>query len=436
MSRHVSPPRSRSHRGRVPRWLKVTVLSLLVVANLAVAGVWWIIRTTESAFRQNAVTLDEVVPELATAPSEDTEPLYFLLIGSDSREGVDTDVFGDFAGARGDVVMVARVDRSEGDALILSIPRDTLVSIEGHGEDKINAAYAWGGASSMVKTVRETFDLPIHHYVEVDFAGFQALVDELGGVEMTFSHAARDSKSKLDVPAGTVLLDGYQALAYARSRSYQELRDGAWRSVDANDIGRTQRQQALVMAILSELKRPSTVTEAGSIVSSIAGHMTVDSALAESSLAELAFSMRSLGISDLQTATLPTVGANRGGASVQLLDEPAATSVLEGFKLGRFPADGEEADSIEALDVLNGNGVAGSAGSWASHLAEAGYTVGRVDDAEERLETTVVVVGPELSGAASTLVEDLGFGQVEVGMVPDGVDAVLILGADAEMPVS
>jgi LCP family protein required for cell wall assembly len=434
MSRHAAP-RSARHRRGLPRWLKATVVSLLVVANLAVLGVWWTIRTAESAFRSNAVTLDDVVPELAARPTEDAEPLYFLLIGSDSREGVDTKQFGDFAGARGDVVMVARLDRAEGEALILSIPRDTLVPIEGHGENKINSAYAFGGAPLMVKTVRDAFDLPLHHYVEIDFAGFQSLVDELGGVRMTFAHAARDPKSKLDVPAGSVTLDGFQALAFARSRSYQELRDGQWRSVDASDIGRTQRQQALVMAILSDLKRPSTIAEAGSIVASIAQHMTVDSALADSSLAELAFSMRSLGGSDIGTATLPTVGATRNGASVQLLDEPAATRVLEGFKQGRFPAD-EDGDSIDAVDVLNGNGVAGNAGTWALHLGEAGYTVGRVDNADERLETTVVVVEADNSAAAADLVEELGFGTVEVGTVRDGVDAVVILGADAATPPS
>src|SRR5690606_22041104 len=200
-----------------------------------------------------------------------------------------------------DVVMVARLDRAEGEALILSIPRDTLVPIEGHGENKINSAYAFGGAPLMVKTVRGAFDLPLHHYVEIDFAGFQSLVDELGGVRMTFAHAARDPKSRLDVPAGSVTLDGFQALAFARSRRYQEMREGEWRNVHHSDLGRTQRQQALVMATPSDLKRLSTIAEAGSLVASIAHHMTGDSALAASSLAALAFSMRSLGGSDIRT---------------------------------------------------------------------------------------------------------------------------------------
>jgi LCP family protein required for cell wall assembly len=311
MSRHSSsPPRTRR---ALPRWLKVSIITLLVVANLALLGVWWTVRSAQQSFTDNATALEEVVPELASRPEADTEPLYFLVIGSDSREGVDTDLFGNFGGARGDVVMLVRLDRSGDRAQILSIPRDTLVPIDGHGEDKINAAYAYGGAPLMVRTVADAFAVPIHHYVEVGFAGFQDLVDELGGVEMSFPYPARDAKSRLDVPEGTVTLDGFQALAYARSRSYQELRDGSWRSVDASDIGRAQRQQTLVLAILQQMRRPSTLTEAGSIVASFARHMTVDAALAESSLAELALAMRGMGASDIETATIPTEGATRNG---------------------------------------------------------------------------------------------------------------------------
>lgn len=432
MSRHSSP--RPAPRRVLPRWLKVGVITLLTVANLALLGVWWTIHTAQRTFDENATALAEVVPELDSRPAADTEPLYFLLIGSDSRAGVDTGVFGDFGGARGDVVMLVRLDRATDSAQVLSIPRDTLVAVDGHGEDRINAAYAYGGAPLMVRTVRSAFEVPIHHYVEIGFAGFQDLVDEIGGVEMTFPHPARDLKSDLAVPAGAVTLDGFQALAYARSRSYQELVNGSWQSVEANDIGRAGRQQALVLAILDQLKRPSTLGETGAVVASLARHTTVDAALAHSSLAELAFAMRGLGAADIETATIPTTGADRHGASVQVLDQPAAGAMLGAFRSGEPMDTGMRAD-ILSVDVLNGNGIAGNAAEWADRLATAGYTVNRVKDAAERREETVVVVAAELATAAAGLVDDLGFGRVEVGAVPAGVDAVVILGADAG-PVS
>ncbi|MGA7272354.1 MAG: LCP family protein, partial [Acidimicrobiia bacterium] len=409
MSRHSSPS-SASVRRRLPRWLKVTVISALVLANLVVFGVWWTIHSADKAFRDNAAVRDDVVSELAAAPADSADPLYVLLIGTDSRAGVDKSVFGDFAGARGDVIMIARLDPGEGKVALLSIPRDTYVPIEGHGENKINAAYAYGDAPLMVKTVRQAFDIPLNHYVEIDFAGFQDLVDELGGVEMRFSNPARDLKSKLDVPAGDMMLNGFQALAYARSRHYQEQRDGSWRSVDASDIGRTARQQQLVLAILSRLKRPSTLADTGSVVASLARHMTVDSALADSSLVRLAFSMRDVGVSDIETATLPTVGATRGKASVQLIDHPAADPMVAAFRSGQ-PMDTTEAGGIVTVDVLNGNGVAGNAGSWADRLTSAGYVVKRVADADHHVTTTEVVVAAPDPGA-DDLVDELGFGHV------------------------
>lgn len=433
MARHAQSLLQR--RGRVfPGWLKATLIALLLAANLVAFGVWWTIRSAEGAFRANVATVPDVAADLESAPVETSQPIYFLVIGTDSRQGVDTDVFGNFAGARGDVVMVARIDRQAGKAQLLSVPRDTLVEIEGRGQDRINAAYAYGGASMMVRTIRENFDVPLHHYVEIGFAGFQDLVDEIDGVAMTFDYPARDAKSHLDVGAGSVTLDGFQALALARSRSYQELRDGAWVSVDANDIGRTERQQALLLAILSDLKRPSTLTESGSVVASLARHMTVDVALANSSLAELAFSMREIGGSDIETATLPTTGGRLGDASVQIMDQPEANGILAAFRDGR-PMEVDEVANIISVDVLNGNGVAGNAAAWASRLSDAGYDVNRVTNSDLEEPVTKVVVSADRAEGAELLVDVLGFGEVQIGPVPADVDAVVILGADAA-PVS
>ena len=420
-------------RVRVPRWLKITVIVTLVLANAAAASVVWLVDRTESAFREHVAQLPEVVGEL-TERVEPSEPMFLLLIGSDSREGVDTDVYGDFGGERSDVVMLARLDPASGTAQLLSIPRDTWVPIEGHGEDKINAAFSYGGASLMVETVRETFDVPVHHYVEVDFAGFQELVDELGGVAMSFDHPARDPKSHLDVPAGAVTLDGEQALAYARSRSYQELREGGWTSVDADDIGRAARQQELVLAILSELKRPSTIAESSEIVTSIARHLTVDAALAESSLAGLALEFRSVAGADVETATLPTVGSTEGGASVQIPDQPAARAVLDAFRSGRPMDVTTDLDSV-SVRILNGNGVAGSAQRWAAELERAGFEVAGISNAADVRSETVVRVEGE-ADRAEDVVEALGFGRVETAGAGQDVDAVVILGTDAETGTS
>lgn len=433
MSRHLSSS-SGTRRARSKRWLKAALIGVLVVANLAVGAILWTIREAESAFRAN-VTQEPEVAEALTERTASGDPLFMLLIGSDSREGVDADVYGSFAGERSDVVMVARLDPGGGTAQLLSIPRDTLVDIEGHGEGKINAAFSVGGAELMVETVADAFDLPIHHYVEVDFVGFQSLVDQLGGVPMTFEHAARDAKSHLDVPAGSITLSGEQALAYARSRTYQELVDGAWRSVEASDIGRAGRQQELAMAILSRLESPSTVTESGEIVESIARHLTVDPALAEGSLASLAFEFRGIDPGSVEAATLPTVGASRSGASVQLLDQPAASSMLAAFRSGG-PMDIDPTVGSVTVRVLNGNGVTGSAGRWAADLERAGFTIADVADAADVVDETTVIVANGAEDVGESLVSALGFGDLRTGALERGVDAVVVLGPDAERETS
>ena len=232
-----------------------------------------------------------------------TAPSNFLVVGSDSRAGLDDLTnFGAVGGARGDVVMIVRLDPKTSEAEMLSIPRDLYVDIPGNGMNKINAAYAFGGPPLLVETVRENLGIEINHYVEIDFVGFQALVDELGGIEIAFPYQARDLKSGLDVGSGSQTLNGDQALAYARSRSYQELQNGSWVSVDANDIGRTARQQEVIRAIVAELKSPSSIAEAGSLATAMGQHMTIDSRLASTSVASLVWDFKGILTGDVKGA--------------------------------------------------------------------------------------------------------------------------------------
>lgn len=421
-----APPRPR----RALRWLKRVLITVLVLANLGVAAVYWRLRSLESAVDRTVRTITDVVPELTpTVPGKD-EPIVFLVIGSDSREGIgDLSNFGDFEGQRADVIMLVQVHPGEDRAQILSLPRDLWVEIPGHGKNRINAAYSLGGASLMVSTVKLATGLPVNYYVEVDFVGFQAIVDELGGVEISFPFPARDQKSGLSVDAGTQVLDGATALAYARSRTYQELRDGAWTSVDANDIGRTHRQQQLVLAILARLKRPSSLTEAGSIATSFARHLSVDASFAGSSLIELGFRMRGISGDRIETATLPTTGATIGGASVLLRKDPESAGMLEAFRAGTaLVASG----GPMRLVVLNGNGVKGSAGHWSEVLEGGGFDVARVADADrDDFETTTVLVRPGELARGQAVVDLLGFGVVEAGNLEEAIDAIVVIGADA-----
>lgn len=414
------------------RWWKRLIIGMLVLSNLVVFGAYWALQSAQAAFRQNAASLPDVVPELTERPQNSMDPLVFLVIGSDSREGLESlQNFGESDGARGDVIMLIKLYPDSGTAQILSLPRDLLVDIPGKGTNRINAAYSFGGAPLMVRTVRQVTGLPVHHYVEIDFVGFQALVDEMGGVHIDFPFPARDANSALSVEAGRQLLDGSQALAYARSRHYEELHDGEWVPVDADDIGRTGRQQRLILAILAALKKPSTLTETGAVVASFASHLSVDSALVESSLIELAFRMRGLSGSKIETATLPGYIDTFEGMSIVRMEHPEADNMVAAFAGGQQMT--AQVDGPMRLSVLNGNGTKGSAGRWSEVLADRGFEVLLVGDAERNdFETTTVIVRPDGLARAQAIIDALGFGKISMGSVDTDLDAVVIIGVDAD----
>ncbi len=418
----VSSPPAPTRSG-LPKWLKVTIIVALVLANLAALAFGWVVQTGNNLL-SGADTDSEVVGVLdPTSGGSRT----FVIVGSDTREGLDSlENFGNAGGQRSDVVMLVRIDPSTGGAQMLSIPRDLRVEIPGHGTDKINAAFAYGGPSLLVETLKSNLNVEVNHYVQMDFVGFQALVDEIGGIEMSFPNQARDAKSGLDVPAGSQTLDGFQALAYARSRSYQELQNGSWVSVDANDIGRTERQQDVMRAIVSRMKRPGSIAEAGDIASSMANHMTIDAELAGESVAAMVWDFRGLLAGSIDGTTRPTYSENIGGSSFQIAQQPEADAVLANVRAGvAF-----DSQPIQ-VEVLNGNGMAGAAGDMSARLESLGFQVVAIGNADSSTYADTTVIVPQGSGDGDTIVDALGFGVVEHGAVDNGYDAVVIVGSDA-----
>ena len=190
----------------------------------------------------------ETIPELELVleeASNDAPAENFLLVGSDSRQNVDPNdpnaaVIGDandVVGSRSDTIMILRREKGGG-ASLLSLPRDLWVPIAGRGEsNRINSAFN-DGPDVLAQTITEALGIPIQHYVEVDFVGFQRLVDAIGGVEVCTMHLAQDLNSGLRLNPGCQNLNGSMALAYARSRHYEEWVDGDWEADPTGDIGR------------------------------------------------------------------------------------------------------------------------------------------------------------------------------------------------------
>ncbi|MDP9464107.1 MAG: LCP family protein [Actinomycetota bacterium] len=273
----------------------------------------------------------------------------FLLVGSDSRAGADpasADASGigteaEVSGHRSDTIMILRRDKSTGDASLLSIPRDLWVQVPGHeNKRRINSAFN-DGPEILVQTVQQELGIPIHHYVEIDFSGFKSLVDALDGVEVCVDYATRDVSTGLNITEpGCHILDGLQALAYARSRHYEEYRDEQWHEDPGSDIGRTKRQQRFVdLALRTALARIKVDPfAAGRLVTAIGSSLRVDDELDPVAAAA---SLRSAVDSGIATYSLPVFGETIGGNAVLLLGD-GADVVLAYFR-GDGPAPAADA---------------------------------------------------------------------------------------------
>ncbi|MDT0434698.1 MULTISPECIES: LCP family protein [Streptomyces] len=188
-----------------------------------------------------------------------------LVLGSDSRSGANKGLGGgaDDGSARSDTAMIVHVYQGHRKATVVSVPRDTLVDrpacTDSGGTEHpaasgvmFNSAYSTGGATCAVKTVESLTGIRMDHYLEVDFSGFQKLIDELGGVDVTTTRAIEDPESHLDLTAGTHRLDGQQALGLVRTRH------GVG---DGSDLGRIQLQQAFVKALVDRVKGIGVLTD-------------------------------------------------------------------------------------------------------------------------------------------------------------------------------
>ena len=368
------------------------------------------------------------------------DPENFLLVGSDSAEGLSEDDFilsgrDDVTGERTDTMMVLRVDPRTEQAWLLSIPRDLWVPIaDGQGKGRINQAFNEGGPERLIKTIQQNLEIEIHHYVQVNFAGFKKLVDAVDGVPVYFPAAARDMNSGLRVDhPGCIVLDGSQALAYARARHYQYMENGRWRTDPTGDINRMARQQnfirrALKRSIAKGVRNPVKLNE---LLNVATDNVKVDSELSNNDIFRLGRRFRAVEPDTVQTLTLPTRIGNVGGASVLFLDD-AADEVLRVFRDGTPPGGESVLPSEVRVRVLNGTGVPGQAGQVSEILTQVGFNNAGAGDAERSdFERTTIRYAPGKEAQADLLRRHLQSGAVleEVPAV-NNADVVLITGRD------
>ena len=226
-----------------------------------------------------------------------------------------------FEGARTDVMMLVRVSSSHQTVSVVSIPRDSKVFIaDGHGVNKINAAHAFGGAPLAVKTVEDSFGIPVDNFILLDYQGVHEIVDALGGidvyVEKPMHYVDHTAKLNVSFEPGYHHLDGVQAEEFLRFR-HDEL----------GDIGRIRRQQEFISAVAHKMKDPWLLARLPFVVQTAAKYVRTD--LSFNEMAGLAAFARDVDLSKVQTATLPGYPANDPNISYWIIDPDRAQEVLD-----------------------------------------------------------------------------------------------------------
>jgi LCP family protein required for cell wall assembly len=328
--------KSKTRRSGKPKWSAtkkaVVALCSLIVLIVAVVGggyayVW---------YRYNQINKVHINAEVAAANGA---PFTILVIGSDSRVGESSQAFGSASvvtGQRSDVVQLWRVTPSTKQIQIISIPRDTVVSMlppdnsQFGTYNRINSSFN-SGADQLVKTITANFGIPINHVVQVDFAGFQDAVNALGGIYLDFPYPAKDSYSGLNITTpGCQLLNGAQALAVARARHYEYYSDGYWQYDGTSDFGRIERQDVFIRSLITSAKSKVNPLTVNAFIGSIHEGVTIDDGFGINELIGLALDYRSFDPTALQAQTLPTEAANDFGdlGDVLTVQQPQAQQML------------------------------------------------------------------------------------------------------------
>lgn len=350
------PTARRRRRARSPLpWM------LSIAALIGLVGAAGVLRAADerTADVERIGGLEGVLADIPDAndPTIEYPAENYLLVGSDTREGVDPDAPDSAAigseanvgGRRSDTIMVLRQERNGGAALI-SLPRDLWVEIAGTGRSqRINSAYN-EGADRLAATVSQSLGIPVHHYVEVDFVGFKQIIDDLGGVEVCVGYAARDAASGLQIDPGCQVLDGVQALAFARSRQYEEWDGTDWVKDPRADLGRIERQQLFMRAAVDGALRKLRSSPFGSsdVIDAVIDSVRIDDRLDPIRAGE---ALRQAAEEGLRTYRLPVVDDTVGDASILRLGD-GSDEVLAYFRgEGPAPSDYETGVSESATDA-------------------------------------------------------------------------------------
>jgi LCP family protein required for cell wall assembly len=325
-------PKRRKPRRRGRKWVITGVVVVGLIVALLGGGYLY------ANWRFGQIKKINVAGEVTAIAGQ---PFNILSIGSDSRAGLTGAVAaqtgastGQAGGQRSDVVKIIHVDPIAGTLSMLSIPRDTMVTLLANQHlygnfNRINVNFA-SGPSLLAQTITANFGIPIAHTIVVSFAGLMNAATAIGGVHLNFPFPAKDTYSGLRIThAGCQVVTGFQALAVARSRHYQWFENGAWHSDVTSDFGRIWRQNIFLRAMLARAKGLYNPISIDSFLSKLPQGIALDTHFSLHELIGLAVKFHGLNPANIRTYTLKTApGPAPGVGAVLFVKQPDAQQML------------------------------------------------------------------------------------------------------------
>lgn len=446
---HHTSPHGRASRAALA---VSATLALLLGLVLSVGAVRWVqLRTvgTEPGFVPAVPTTSPGASQVPPPTGEcSDQPCNYLILGSDSRAGLteeelkqfgtDEDIGGE---NRADTIMLVHSDPALQQATILSFPRDLWVEIPERGWGKISAAFeggvSGGGPQLMARTVANLTGLRIDHFLYVDLAGFQKIVDTLGGVEMCPPQYLADPETGritdpltgLDVPPGCQRFDGRSALAFVRTRHLP--------CDTIPDFSRIGRQQQFLRAVINQMLRPEQLVRAPGLVEPIVANMRRNKGFLPGDLVYLVGQLRGITTGAAEFRAVPALPAWEGSLAVVRMD-PSAQQIFSAIRQGRPINDVGTTLVNTPLSPANvrvaviDRGSAGVADEVEAMLSGAGFDIspGIWDDARAPASVSgvaAIIYGPGHDAEAEALTKYLPAAKVvESPALTDVPVAVLV----------
>ena len=249
--------------------------------------------------------------------AQETGTLNYVLLGSDSRDP------GNEGNGRSDTILVVHLNAKRNKAYIISFPRDMYVDVPGYGKNKINAAFAFGGAPLAVRTLEQLTGVRMDHVMLIDFEGFIRLTEDLRGVTVTNKNTF--SSHGFDYPSGKITIAGEEALWFVRER----------KQLPGGDLDRAENQRNVIKAILQKGLSVQLISDPATFigfVGNVAKHLTVDNDLTDAEIRRTALSLR-LTSKDIELLQAPISGfGTRDGQSIDVVDTAKLAELSSAMK--------------------------------------------------------------------------------------------------------